>query len=143
MTSYPNPQLDYENYRSEQSLTNKANRHKGEKMDIKEPNVMLIKADDYQTAIDKPSHYQDILIKGKNGQMAFEAIEIIDSILEHLKLPPAISHSVGNALKYLIRLGHKASDNASTKSDLQKTAQDLGKAGWYCNNGKKLMEELI
>lgn len=139
MTNYPNPQRDYENYRSEQSLTKEANHHIGEKMNMKNPNV----ADDYQTAIDKPSHYQDILIKGKNGQMAFEAIEIIDSILEHLKLPPAISHSVGNALKYLIRLGHKASDNASTKSDLQKTAQDLGKAGWYCNNGKKLMEEMI
>lgn len=139
MTGYPNPQRDYENYRSEQSLSKEVNLHKGEKMSMKEPN----KADDYQTAIDKPSHYQDILIKGKNGQMAFEAIEIIDSILEHLKLPPAISHSVGNALKYLIRLGHKASDNASTKSDLQKTAQDLGKAGWYCNNGKKLMEEMI
>lgn len=139
MTNYPNPQRDYETYRSEQSLTKEANHHKGEKMNMKNPNV----ADDYQTAIDKPSHYQDILIKGKNGQMAFEAIEIIDSILEHLKLPPAVSHSVGNALKYLIRLGHKASDNASTKSDLQKTAQDLGKAGWYCNNGKKLMEEMV
>jgi hypothetical protein len=139
MTNYPNPQRDYETYRSEQSLTKEANYQKGEKMNMKNPNV----ADDYQTAIDKPSHYQDILIKGKNGQMAFEAIEIIDSILEHLKLPPAVSHSVGNALKYLIRLGHKASDNASTKSDLQKTAQDLGKAGWYCNNGKKLMEGMV
>ena len=138
MTSYLRRKLDYAIYRSNCHYR-EVTGHKGEKMDIKEPN----KADDYQTAIDKPSHYQDILIKGKNGQMAFEAIEIIDSILEHLKLPPAISHSVGNALKYLIRLGHKASDNASTKSDLQKTAQDLGKAGWYCNNGKKLMEEMI
>jgi len=95
------------------------------------------KADDFQTAIDQPSHYQGILIKGKNGEMVFEAIEIIDSVLEHLKLPPAVSHAIGDALKYILRLGKKASDNASTDSDEKKTAQDLGKASWYCNRAKE------
>lgn len=118
------PQSDYEKYRSESKVDSIKSKDK-------------VKADDFQTAIDKPSHYQGILIKGKNGEMEFEAIEIIDSVLEHLKLPPAVSHAIGDALKYILRLGKKASDNASTDSDEKKTAQDLGKAGWYCNRAKE------
>lgn len=97
------------------------------------------KCDDFLTAVENPSHYQDITIIGKNGQMDFEAIEIIDSVLDQLNLPPAVSHAVGDALKYILRCGKKESDNNTTTDLLNKAAQDLRKGGWYLTRGSDLL----
>lgn len=97
------------------------------------------KCDDFLTAVENPSHYQDITIIGKNGQMDFEAIEIIDSVLDQLNLPPAVSHAVGDALKYILRCGKKDSDNNTTTDLLNKAAQDLRKGGWYLTRGSDLL----
>ena len=97
------------------------------------------KGDDFLTAVNKPSHYQGIVITGKNGSMEFEAIEIIDSVLDQLNLPPAVSHAVGDALKYQLRCGKKESDNNTTTDLLNKAAQDLRKGGWYLTRGSDLL----
>ena len=97
------------------------------------------KCDDFLTAVNKPSHYQGITITGKNGSMEFEAIEIIDSVLDQLNLPPAVSHAVGDALKYQLRCGKKESDNNTTTDLLNKAAQDLRKGGWYLTRGSDLL----
>lgn len=97
------------------------------------------KSDDFLTAVNKPSHYQGITITGKNGSMEFEAIEIIDSVLDQLNLPPAVSHAVGDALKYQLRCGKKDSDNNTTSDLLNKAAQDLRKGGWYLTRGSDLL----
>jgi hypothetical protein len=95
--------------------------------------------DKFDKSINHPSHYQGIKIKGKNGEMEFEAIEIIDSILTNLNLSPAVSHAIGDALKYILRCGKKESDNSSTSSITNKAANDLGKSAFYCNRGKDLL----
>lgn len=87
--------------------------------------------DDFLTAVNKPSHYQGILISGKKGSMEFEAIEIIDSVINMLNLNPAASHAIGDALKYILRCGKKESDNNTTTDLLNKAKQDLLKSRWY------------
>lgn len=124
------------------SPVNLYDRKKGRKDELDNQNdvmnpLLVVKADTFQKAIDAPSHYQGITIQGKNGSMTFEAIEIIDSILDHLCMPASASHAIGDALKYILRMGHKASDNASTQCNMEKMAQDAGKAGWYCNRAKE------
>lgn len=89
------------------------------------------KSDDFLTAVNKPSHYQGITITGKNGSMEFEAIEIIDSVLEHLNFGPAVSHAIGDALKYILRCGKKDSDNNTTTDLKSKGKQDILKSSWY------------
>lgn len=89
------------------------------------------KSDDFLTAVNKPSHYQGITITGKNGSMEFEAIEIIDSVLEHLNFGPAVSHAIGDALKYVLRCGKKDSDNNTTTDLKSKGKQDILKSSWY------------
>lgn len=93
--------------------------------------VFSTKHDDFLTAVNKPSHYQGITITGKNGQMTFEAIEIIDSIINMLNFSPAASHAIGDALKYQLRCGKKESDNNTTTDLKNKAKQDLLKASWY------------
>lgn len=94
-------------------------------------NKQVKKADDFLTAVNQPSHYQDITIRGKNGQMTFEAIEIIDSVLEHLNFGPSVSHAIGDALKYILRCGKKDSDNNTTTDLKAKGKQDILKSSWY------------
>lgn len=89
------------------------------------------KCDDFLTAVEKPSHYQGITIVGKNGQMDFEAIEIIDSVINMLNFNPATSHAIGDALKYILRCGKKDSDNNTTSDLMNKAKQDLLKSSWY------------
>lgn len=89
----------------------------------------------FNDAVNHPSHYQLIPIIGQNNIVTdYEAIDIISSLVEHLNLTPSESYSVGNALKYIIRAGKKESDNSSTNSIQEKTAQDLMKSAWYLNN---------
>lgn len=80
--------------------------------------------------VNHPSHYQGILIKGKNGEMEFEAIEIIESILNHINLPPAASFDVGNDLKYILRCGKK---NIVEDQNFE----DIDKHAWYASQASK------
>lgn len=89
------------------------------------------KPDDFLTAVEKPTHYQGILISGKNGKMEFEAIEIIDSIISMLNFNPSASHAIGDSLKYILRCGKKDSDNNTTTDLNNKAKQDLLKSAWY------------
>lgn len=93
----------------------------------------------FDDSINHPSHYQGIKITGKNGTNTYEAIEIIDSILDNLNFSPSVSHSIGDALKYILRAGKKESDNSSTTSITNKAANDLGKSAFYLNNAKELL----
>lgn len=99
-----------------------------------------LRKDDFLTAVEKPSHYQGIKITGKNGSMSFEAIEIIDSVLDNLNLSPSVSHAIGDSLKYILRCGKKASDNSTTTSIKNKAKQDLLKSSWYSKKAAELLD---
>lgn len=71
--------------------------------------------------VDHPSHYT--WLKDKCG------IEVID-ITRHLDF------DLGNAIKYILRSGHKSEQGMS---DNQKEIQDLKKAVWYLNDKIKML----
>jgi hypothetical protein len=122
---------DIDNYVSKELNKTKTKNNDAPNVDEYVENTLLPKGDDFLTAVNKPSHYQGITITGKNGSMEFEAIEIIDSVLNRLNLPPAVSHAVGDALKYILRCGKKASDNNTTTDLKSKGKQDILKSSWY------------
>lgn len=66
--------------------------------------------------IDHPSHYT--WLKEKCG------IEVID-IARHLDF------CLGNAVKYILRAGHKTEEGLTDK---EKAVEDLKKAAWYIND---------
>ena len=132
---------DIDNYVSKELNKTKTKNNDAPNVDEYVENTLLPKGDDFLTAVNKPSHYQGITITGKNGSMEFEAIEIIDSVLNRLNLPPAVSHAVGDALKYQLRCGKKESDNNTTTDLLNKAAQDLRKGGWYLTRSSDLLLE--
>lgn len=72
--------------------------------------------------VNHPSHYT--WLKEKCG------IEVID-ITRHLDF------DTGNAVKYLLRAGHKSEEGMTDK---EKTIQDLKKAAWYINDRIKTIE---
>ena len=92
-----------------------------------------MKESKFNEAVEKPQHYQDITIVNKSNSVSFEAIDIIDSIVDHLNFNPSTSHAIGNALKYILRCGKQESDNNSTTDLKNKARQDLLKAAWYLN----------
>ena len=122
---------DIDNYVSKELNKTKTKNNDVQNVDEYVENTLLPKGDDFLTAVNKPSHYQGITITGKNGSMEFEAIEIIDSVLNRLNLPPAVSHAIGDALKYILRCGKKASDNNTTTDLKSKGKQDILKSSWY------------
>ena len=71
--------------------------------------------------VNSPSHYQHITLShnGKDPQN-YEAIDIIEGVLNSLNLDPFGSDCVGNTLKYIMRAPYKG-----------KTAEDLSKGAWY------------
>lgn len=73
-------------------------------------------------AVNSPSHYT--WLKRKCG------IEAID-LVRHFDF------CIGNALKYLLRAGHKSEEGMTNK---EKTIQDLKKAAWYINDKIKQLE---
>lgn len=73
--------------------------------------------------VNHPSHYT--WLKEKCG------IEVID-ITRHLDF------DTGNAIKYLLRAGHK--EDASL-SDREKEIEDFKKAAWYVNDKIKMLED--
>ena len=72
--------------------------------------------------VNHPSHYT--WLKERGG------IEVID-ITRHLDF------DTGNAVKYLLRAGHKSEEGMTDK---EKTIQDLKKAAWYINDRIKTIE---
>lgn len=72
--------------------------------------------------VDHPSHYT--WLKNKCG------IEVID-ITRHLDF------DLGNAIKYILRAGHKSEEGLN---DAEKTIEDLQKAIWYLNDEIKLIK---
>ena len=71
--------------------------------------------------VNHPSHYT--WLKEKCG------IEVID-ITRHLDF------DTGNAVKYLIRAGHK---EEADMTPLEKTIEDFEKAAWYVNDKIKML----
>ncbi len=72
--------------------------------------------------VNHPSHYT--WLKEKCG------IEVID-ITRHLDF------DTGNAVKYLLRAGHKSEEGMTDK---EKTLEDFKKAAWYINDKIKQLE---
>ena len=73
--------------------------------------------------VNHPSHYT--WLKEKCG------IEVID-ITRHLDF------DTGNAVKYLLRAGHKSEEGMTDK---EKTIQDLEKAVWYMQDKIKMLTD--
>ena len=73
--------------------------------------------------VNHPSHYT--WLKEKCG------IEVID-ITRHLDF------NTGNAVKYLLRAGHKSEEGMTDK---EKTLEDFKKAAWYINDKIKQLED--
>lgn len=73
--------------------------------------------------VNHPSHYT--WLKEKCG------IEVID-ITRHMDF------CLGNAVKYILRAGHKAEEGYS---DRQKEIEDLKKAKWYIEDKLKTLEQ--
>lgn len=73
--------------------------------------------------VNHPSHYT--WLKEKCG------IEVID-ITRHLDF------DIGNAIKYLLRAGHKSEEGMTDK---EKTIQDLEKAVWYIHDRIKMLTD--
>lgn len=82
----------------------------------------LIEIEEENDMVNHPSHYT--WLKEKCG------IEVID-ITRHLDF------DTGNAVKYLLRAGHKSEEGMTDK---EKTIQDLKKAAWYINDRIKTIE---
>lgn len=75
--------------------------------------------------VNHPSHY--LWLKDKVG------IEVID-ITRHMDF------DLGNAIKYILRAGHKTEEGYDNKS---KTVEDLKKAIWYINDKIKTIENEV
>lgn len=79
-------------------------------------------AEDFNEKVSSPSHYT--WLKAKCG------IEVID-ITRHMNF------NLGNAIKYILRAGHKSEEGYSIK---EKTLEDLKKADWYIKDEIKRIE---
>ena len=75
--------------------------------------------------VNSPSHYS--YLKKLCG------IEVID-ITRHMDF------DLGNAIKYILRAGHKTEEGYDNKA---KTVEDLKKAVWYINDKIKTLEHEI
>ena len=75
--------------------------------------------------VNHPSHY--LWLKDKVG------IKVID-ITRHMDF------DLGNAIKYILRAGHKTEEGYDNKS---KTIEDLKKAIWYINDKIKTIENEV
>lgn len=82
----------------------------------------MVESINNEDKVNSPSHYT--WLKEKCG------IEVID-IIRHLNF------CIGNAIKYLLRAGHKTENGYSNK---QKHIEDLKKAIWYINDEIKQLE---
>ena len=84
---------------------------------------VVVMATENEDRVNHPSHYT--WLKEKCG------VEVID-ITRHLDF------DIGNAIKYLLRAGHKSEEGYD---DRQKHLEDLKKAAWYINDKIKMLEK--
>ena len=77
----------------------------------------------YNDRVSHPSHYT--WLKEKCG------IEVID-ITRHMDF------DLGNAIKYILRAGHKSEEGYDDK---EKQIEDLKKARWYLDDKIKMLEQ--
>lgn len=77
----------------------------------------------YNDRVSHPSHYT--WLKEKCG------IEVID-ITRHMDF------DLGNAIKYILRAGHKSEEGYDDK---EKALEDLKKARWYLDDKIKMLEQ--
>ena len=84
---------------------------------------MIIKNTDSDSKVNHPSHY--------NYLKELCGIEVID-ITRHMDF------DLGNAVKYILRCGHKSEKGYSDKA---KTIEDIKKAIWYLNDKLKMLNE--
>lgn len=87
--------------------------------------VSSMKSESNVARVNHPEHYT--WLKDKCG------IEVIDIIRW-------LDFDTGNAIKYLLRAGHKAEEGFSTK---EKTIEDLNKAIWYIKDKIEYLENEV
>ena len=80
--------------------------------------------------LNNPSHYT----QGK-----YECKDVVNDLLNHKSLNGGCSWFLGNAIKYLWRVGDKKGDYG--KTDNQKAIEDIDKAIFYLNELKKELNE--
>lgn len=84
---------------------------------------VITKNIDSDSKVNHPSHY--------NYLKELCGIEVID-ITRHMDF------DLGNAVKYILRCGHKSEEGYSDKA---KTIEDIKKAIWYLNDKLKMLNE--
>lgn len=84
---------------------------------------LLKELDEKKERVNHPSHY--VWLK------EFCGVEVID-ITRHMDF------DLGNAVKYILRQGHKSEQGISDKD---KAIEDLRKAMWYINDKIKMLEK--
>ena len=110
-------------YYSEQSgcITDEVNNTAHNWGDVDYFDEYFVKATD-DSKVEHPSHYN--WLKDKCG------VEVID-ITRHMDF------DLGNAIKYILRAGHKSEEGYTDK---EKTIEDLKKAIWYVNDKIKMLQ---
>jgi hypothetical protein len=81
--------------------------------------------------VEHPKHYAD-----KNAPC--ECIEVIHYVAKDL--PGDVAIGIGNATKYLWRLGKKNPDSEKGQTVREKILQDMRKAAWYLCDAISQME---
>ena len=99
------------------------NMKRGNKRAIQTPEIVENREYFTPAKATHPSHYT--WLKERCG------IEVID-ITRHLDF------DIGNAVKYLLRAGHKSEEGMTDK---EKTIQDLEKAVWYIHDRIKMLTD--
>lgn len=90
---------------------------------LQDKEEVIIKNTDSDSKVNHPSHY--------NYLKELCGIEVID-ITRHMDF------DLGNAVKYILRCGHKSEKGYSDKA---KTIEDIKKAIWYLNDKLKMLNE--
>lgn len=88
--------------------------------------------------VEKPSHYNGHSVETKEGKFTYETIDLINSEIDRLSkhgVPAKVCFQIGQAIKYLNRLGEKPEAGKTTS---EKTLEDLEKANWYLKEAIEL-----
>lgn len=88
--------------------------------------------------VNHPSHYNGHEIKTKDGNFKYETIELIEALVNRKAFPPDVSHSYGDMIKYMDRVGEKPEEG---KSAMVKAAEDFEKIAWYARRAAQLLRE--
>ena len=96
------------------------------------------KLDKQYDFVNHPSHYNGHEIKTKDGDFKYETIELIEALVNRKAFPPDVSHSYGDMIKYMDRVGEKPEEGKSVNV---KAAEDFEKIAWYANRAAKLLRD--